>query len=405
MKNKLRQAMVLSGYFTQFFHHAACSGVVLLLFALVAMVLANSPWVGIYESVLHMPLRIVGLELSVLHWINDGLMAIFFFVIGLEIKREFLYGELHSLSAMALPIVAALGGMVMPAVLYGLVNFGSPTIVGWGIPMATDIAFSLGLLAIAASKAPRGVAVFLTTLAIVDDLGAIIIIAAFYNTSLSVSMLFVGLMLFGFLFILNRRGVTWFLPYLLIGLMAWYCFLLSGIHPTIAGVLLGLLIPASGDSNRSLLHQLERRIHPWSTYVIMPIFALANAGLPLGDIQLREFISPVTLGIIVGLCIGKPLGILGSSYLLCKAGFAVLPDRVRPSQMAGAGVLGGIGFTMSLFIASLAFESPAYLAEAKLGVLTASIFAGFAGVAVFTVIGKPTGHSKRQGSCGFGIDE
>ena len=312
MKNKLRQAMVLSGYFTQFFHHAACSGVVLLLFALVAMVLANSPWVGIYESVLHMPLRIVGLELSVLHWINDGLMAIFFFVIGLEIKREFLYGELHSLSAMALPIVAALGGMVMPAVLYGLVNFGSPTIVGWGIPMATDIAFSLGLLAIAASKAPRGVAVFLTTLAIVDDLGAIIIIAAFYNTSLSVSMLFVGLMLFGFLFILNRRGVTWFLPYLLIGLMAWYCFLLSGIHPTIAGVLLGLLIPASGDSNRSLLHQLERRIHPWSTYVIMPIFALANAGLPLGDIQLREFISPVTLGIIVGLCIGKPLGILGS---------------------------------------------------------------------------------------------
>jgi len=389
MKNKLKQAMLLSGYFSRFFHHAACSGIVLLLFALVAMVLANSPWAVAYESVLHMPFRIIGVELSVLHWVNDGLMAIFFFVIGLEIKREFLFGDLDSLSAMTLPIVAALGGMVMPAVLYVLLNFSSPTIAGWGIPMATDIAFSVGLLAIAASKAPRGVAVFLTALAIVDDLGAIIIIAVFYNTSLSIPVLFAGLMLFGFLFILNRRGVTCFLPYLLVGLMAWYCFLLSGIHPTIAGVLLGLLIPADEDSDHSLLHQLERHIHPWSTYVIMPVFALANAGLSLGDIQLQAFISPVTLGIIVGLCIGKPLGILGSVYLLCRSGFAVLPDRVMPSQMAGAGVLGGIGFTMSLFIASLAFENPVYLAEAKIGVLTASAFAGLAGVAVFKFIGKP----------------
>lgn len=386
MKETIKSMQAIAEPFLAFLRWEASSGVILLACAILALIVANSPLAESYEHLLHYPIAVGAgeyvLETGLLHWINDGLMAVFFFVIGLEIKREFLYGELRTYSAMLLPVGAALGGMLVPAALYAAINAGLPTFGGWGIPMATDIAFALGIMTIAARQAPLGLVVFLTALAIVDDLGAIVVIALFYNTDLTVSALLLGLVAVAAAFLLGRFRVRFLPAYMALGFVAWLAFLKAGIHPTIAGVLLGLSIPAAADPENSLLHKLEHALEPWSAYAIMPIFALANAGVAI-SLATFDMASPIFLGILAGLCLGKPIGIFGAVFVLCKVFGLQLPGNATKSQLAATGMLGGIGFTMSIFIASLAFTDSAMLDLAKISILSASILSGILGTAFF----------------------
>lgn len=385
--------------FHEFFRMEASSGIVLLVCAVFAMAVANSPLASAYDDVLHQYITVgsgrASLSMSLLHWVNDGLMAVFFFTVGMEIKREFRFGELRSLSATILPAAAAFGGMVVPAGIYAAINHGLPSISGWGTPMATDIAFALGILALSGRGAPRAIAVFLTALAIVDDLGGIIVIAIFYTSGVKALSLAIGalsLLIVGVCF--TRRDTRSFWPYLIGGLVAWLAFYKAGIHPTIAGVLLGLLIP-SGRSERTreehLLYHLEHRLEPWSAYAVMPIFALANAGIVIDTGSLPGLMSPIGIGIFCGLFIGKPLGIVGSVFLLVKTGLVRLPEGTRWIHFIGAGVLGGIGFTMSIFIASLAFVSQDELMTAKLAIVCTSVVSGILGMLIFRVAGRNNG--------------
>lgn len=382
--------------FQRFFKQEASSGIVLLVFAVVAMGLANSPWAAAYEEILHWKVSVgmgdFQLSMSLLHWINDGLMAVFFFVIGMEIKREFLFGELKSPSSTLLPIAAAVGGMVVPALLYTAFNIGKPTISGWGVSMATDIAFSLGVLAFAAPRAPRAVVVFLTALAIVDDLGGILVIALFYSSDLHGPSLLAGAAVLLALFWLSRRNVQSVLLYLIGGGLLWYAFLQGGIHPTIAGVLLGFSIPAGTEETHgeSLLRKLEHRLTPWSAFFVMPVFALSNAGIAIDGGSVGNLLTPVGLGIMAGLFLGKPLGIFLSVYGLIRLRVAALPAGVRTAHFLGAGMLGGIGFTMSLFIAALAFTDGQVLMTAKTAVVAASVLSGLAGTAMFKWLQRGT---------------
>ncbi|WP_346683579.1 Na+/H+ antiporter NhaA [Megasphaera stantonii] len=382
--------------FQRFFKQEASSGIVLLVFAVVAMGLANSPWAAAYEEILHWKLSVGAgdflLSMSLLHWINDGLMAVFFFVIGMEIKREFLFGELKSPSSTLLPIAAAVGGMVVPALLYTAFNIGKPTISGWGVSMATDIAFSLGVLAFAAPRAPRAVVVFLTALAIVDDLGGILVIALFYSSDLHGPSLLAGSAVLLVLFWLSRRNVQSVLLYLIGGGLLWYAFLQGGIHPTIAGVLLGFSIPAGTEETHgeSLLRKLEHRLTPWSAFFVMPVFALSNAGIAIDGGSVGNLLTPVGLGIMAGLFLGKPLGIFLSAYGLIRLRVVALPAGVRTAHFLGAGMLGGIGFTMSLFIAALAFTDGQALMTAKTAVVAASVLSGLAGTAMFKWLQRGT---------------
>lgn len=382
--------------FQQFFKQEASSGIVLLTFAVMAMGLANSPWAAAYEEILHWKLSVgmgdFQLSMSLLHWINDGLMAVFFFVIGMEIKREFLFGELKSPSSTLLPIAAAVGGMVVPALLYTAFNIGRPTISGWGVSMATDIAFSLGVLAFAAPRAPRAVVVFLTALAIVDDLGGILVIALFYSSDLHGPSLLAGAAVLLVLFWLSRRNVQSVLLYLIGGGLLWYAFLQGGIHPTIAGVLLGFSIPAGTEETHgeSLLRKLEHRLTPWSAFFVMPVFALSNAGIAIDGGSVGNLLTPVGLGIMTGLFLGKPLGIFLSAYGLIRLRVVALPAGVRTAHFLGAGMLGGIGFTMSLFIAALAFTDGQALMTAKTAVVAASVLSGLAGTAMFKWLQRGT---------------
>ena len=382
--------------FQRFFKQEASSGIVLLVFAVVAMGLANSPWAAAYEEILHWKLSVGAgdflLSMSLLHWINDGLMAVFFFVIGMEIKREFLFGELKSPSSTLLPIAAAVGGMVVPALLYTAFNIGKPTISGWGVSMATDIAFSLGVLAFAAPRAPRAVVVFLTALAIVDDLGGILVIALFYSSDLHGPSLLAGAAVLLVLFWLSRRNVQSVLLYLIGGGLLWYAFLQGGIHPTIAGVLLGFSIPAGTEETHgeSLLRKLEHRLTPWSAFFVMPVFALSNAGIAIDGGSVGNLLTPVGLGIMAGLFLGKPLGIFLSAYGLIRLRVVALPAGVRTAHFLGAGMLGGIGFTMSLFIAALAFTDGQVLMTAKTAVVAASVLSGLAGTAMFKWLQRGT---------------
>lgn len=382
--------------FQRFFKQEASSGIVLLVFAVVAMGLANSPWAAAYEEILHWKLSVGAgdflLSMSLLHWINDGLMAVFFFVIGMEIKREFLFGELKSPSSTLLPIAAAVGGMVVPALLYTAFNIGRPTISGWGVSMATDIAFSLGVLAFAAPRAPRAVVVFLTALAIVDDLGGILVIALFYSSDLHGLSLLAGAAVLLVLFWLSRRNVQSVLLYLIGGGLLWYAFLQGGIHPTIAGVLLGFSIPAGTEETHgaSLLRKLEHRLTPWSAFFVMPVFALSNAGIAIDGGSVGNLLTPVGLGIMAGLFLGKPLGIFLSAYGLIRLRVVALPAGVRTAHFLGAGMLGGIGFTMSLFIAALAFTDGQALMTAKTAVVAASVLSGLAGTAMFKWLQRGT---------------
>ncbi len=413
--------------FRQFTRLQASGGILLLAAAALALIWANSSWgegyFSLWETYASITLGDLALKESLLHWVNDGLMVIFFFVVGLEIKREVLVGELATPRRAALPLIAAIGGMVLPALIYIAFNLGGPGEAGWGIPMATDIAFVLGILTLLSSRVPVSLKVFFTALAIADDLGAVLVLALFYSSDISWIALGAGGILLAILILLNLGRVRHPLPYALLGIGLWLAFLQAGIHPTIAGVLLALTIPARseapaqafmaqctaalgglgpGDADeerrrrqaaaqtleviaeriQTPLQRLERSLNPWVAYLVVPVFALANAGVDLSGNLLEALTQPVSLGIILGLLLGKSLGITFFSWLAVKTGLADLPYGVGWPQLFAASWLAGIGFTMSLFIASSAFEQPALLALAKTDILVASALAAAIGFAL-----------------------
>ena len=370
----------LSKPFKWFFQLEAASGLILLIAAIIALIISNSEFNDLYfsslEKYLFIGINEFGLKLSVHHWINDALMAIFFFFVTLEIKREFIQGELSNIKKALLPIIAAVGGMVIPALFYVYINFDNPeTLKGWAIPSATDIAFSLGILSLLGSRVPISLKVFLTALAIIDDLGAILIIAFFYSGDLSISYLSLILISYIFLLILNKLGIKKFLPYLLIGLFMWYFTFKSGIHATIAGVLLASTIPhRKKDKDFSLLIKIEHAISPYVAFMIMPLFAFANAGVSLSGLSISSLMLPVPLGIVCGLFFGKQLGVMFFSYISVKLKIAQMPDNSTWTSLYGVSILTGIGFTMSLFVGNLAFvENIEYMDGVKIGVLTGSL--------------------------------
>ena len=413
---------------SKFIHQEHTSGIVLLLSVLAAIVWVNSPWqesyhhfwnitfsVGVGSAVLNHPLHV---------WINDGLMAIFFFVIGLELKREFMEGELSSIKKAALPMMAALGGMLVPALIYFLINKGTDASHGWGIPMATDIAFALALLSVAGKHIPSYVKVFLSALAVADDLGAVLVIAFFYSTGISFLPLIIGLGFLAVLIVANLMGVRSSTFYLIIGFGVWVGFLLSGVHATIAGVLVAFAIPARTKVNEqeyvncinhyiedfkqeipnrgalttpeqhqiieqiknisqdaeTPLQKIEYALHPYVAFVIMPLFALANAGIIIGSDIFTAIINPVSIGVAAGLLIGKFIGVLSFTFIMVKVGLAQLPEKATWAHIIGVAVLAGIGFTMSLFISALAFHDAQMIDQAKYGILLASILAGSLGL-------------------------
>ncbi len=417
----------------QFIRQAASGGIVLLVCTIIAMLWRNLPggesYIEFWEQKLAITVGSLTLSESLLHWINDGLMVIFFFVVGLEIKREVTSGELASARRAALPIAGAVGGMLIPAAIYLALNSGGPAQQGWGIPMATDIAFTLGILTVMGSRVPLPLKVFITALAIADDLGAILVIAIFYTSEISWVALGIALIIFFILIGFNRARVYSPLPYAIMGIGLWLAFLQSGIHPTIAGVLLAVTIPSRSPANiRTLLAQvisllksfelpalwqenpdsrrqaavstiehigermqspaqrLEELLAPWSTYIILPLFALANAGVAISSDSISTLSSRVSMGIILGLVIGKPLGIAIISYGAARLGLAELPEGIQWRQLAGASFLAGIGFTMALFIGSAAFSNePTLLEISKLAILVASLIAAVLGSVVLLV--------------------
>lgn len=422
----------------QWFFHTEVSGSVLLMAASVgAVISANTTLAPSYEHLLHLELALSWghheFSQSLLHWINDGLMALFFFTVGLEIKREVLVGELASTKMALLPIFAAIGGMVVPGIIYTAFNHGTPGMKGWGIPVATDIAFSLGAIAVLGRRLPLGLRIFLSAFAIADDLGAVIIIAVFYTTSISTPYLLASLGCLALLLAANLLYIRWLPVYIAVGLATWVCVLGSGIHATVAGVMVAMMVPARGKYNIMLfvnkaqtilssmrtnrdvdsywfsifikpehqdsvhalenacrdvttpLQRLEHGLHPWVVFLILPLFAFFNAGLPLHDMSLASaVVHPVTLGCFLGLLVGKPIGISLASYIAVRLGVASLPVSVRWLHIVGAGMLGGIGFTMSLFISGLSFVDPALLNNSKLGVLSGSLLSALVGLAFLT---------------------
>ncbi|MDA7444462.1 Na+/H+ antiporter NhaA [Candidatus Pelagibacter ubique] len=370
----------LSKPFKWFFQLEAASGLVLLIAAIIALVISNSSLSNLYFDTLNQYLFIgindFGLKLSIHHWINDLLMAIFFFFVTLEIKREFIQGELSNLKKALLPIIGAVGGMVVPALVYVFINLDNfETLNGWAIPSATDIAFSLGILSLLGSRVPISLKVFLTALAIIDDLGAILIIAFFYSGDLNISYLSLILISYILLLTLNKFGVKKFIPYLIIGSFMWFFTYKSGIHATIAGVLLASTIPHRiKEKDFSLLIKLEHAISPYVAFIIMPIFAFANAGVSLEGLSLTSLLEPVPLGILLGLFVGKQVGVMVVSFIAVKFGVAQMPDKSSWLSLYGVSILTGVGFTMSLFVGNLAFaENIQYIDGVKIGVLAGSL--------------------------------
>ncbi|MGB1199759.1 MAG: Na+/H+ antiporter NhaA [Thalassotalea sp.] len=365
----------------------ASSGIILMFAAIVAMAVANSPLAQYYDMFLDIPVQVsVGsfiIAKPLLLWINDGLMALFFFLVGLELKREFLEGDLSKPGQITLPAIGALGGMIVPALCYAFFNYNDENALnGWAIPTATDIAFALGILALIGSKVPLQLKVFLTSLAIFDDLGAIIIIALFYTEQLSITSLIVSALVIISLFILNRKGVKDTAPYIFLGVVLWIAVLKSGVHATLAGVVLALFIPIKGRAGEpSPLKSLEHNLHSMVAFIILPIFAFANAGINLSGVGLNEVMAPVPLGIIVGLFLGKQLGVFGFCFVAIKLGFAKLPENVNLVLLYGVALLCGVGFTMSLFIGSLAFEQggTSLIYQDRLGIVIGSLISGVLG--------------------------
>jgi NhaA family Na+:H+ antiporter len=381
----------------RFIESESAGGVVLALAAAVALVVSNSPLGGWYESFLHLrgELRIgddwLVLSKPMLLWVNDLWMAVFFFLVGLEIKRELLEGELSSLQQALLPAVAAFGGMLVPAGVYAALNHGDAVALrGWAIPTATDIAFALGVLMLPGARVPASLKVFLTAVAIIDDLGAIVVIALFYTADLSVTMLLAAGLGAALLLALNRARVISIAPYVIVGLVVWVCVLKSGVHATLAGVVTALAIPLRSPAGDSPLQTAEHALHPWVAFAVLPLFAFANAGVSLQGISLATLVQSVPLGIALGLIVGKPVGVFGASWLLMHFTGARLPAGASWSQFFGVCVLCGIGFTMSLFIGTLAFEgqAAAFETQLKLGVLAGSLISAVAGVALLLVAAR-----------------
>ncbi|HVX00648.1 MAG TPA: Na+/H+ antiporter NhaA [Candidatus Babeliaceae bacterium] len=373
-------------FLQRFLKLESAGAIVLIVAAVLALLIDNSPLSPIYQSVFHTPIEIhlgsLVLSKPISFWINEGLMTLFFLLVGLELKREFLEGELAGFKNIILPGIAALGGMLIPALIYVSLNYSDPgTVKGWGVPVATDIAFALGALSLFSKRVPLGLKLFLMALAIFDDIGAIIIIAVYYHSGLSSLWLLYGLVILLVLFILNYFEVKELTFYLILGVLLWFCILNSGIHPTIAGVLLALALPMKRLPRKSSPGKLmEAILHPWVAYLIMPVFALANAGVSLKASGQLLF-GTISLGIISGLVLGKQLGVFSFSWVFIKLGWAKLPFGVSWTQLYGVSVLCGIGFTMSLFLGTLAFENgnSNYLIEVRLGVLTGSILSGLMG--------------------------
>ena len=363
------------------------AGILLVMATVAALLVSNSPLAGVYERLLNVPLVVAIGDLAVdkplLLWINDGLMALFFFLIGLEVKREVLEGQLSSKDQLLLPVCGALGGFFVPAAIYAFFNWGNPeTMDGWAIPAATDIAFALGVLMLLGSRVPIGLKMFLTSIAIFDDIGAIVVIAIFYTQDLSLFALIAGIVGTGSLIVLNRIGVTRIAVYATVGVVVWFCVLKSGVHATLAGFAIACTVPLrTQNATRSPLRHLEHSLHPWVAYLILPVFAFANAGVSFAGISTDALFGPVSIGIAAGLFLGKQLGVFGVVWLVVKLKLASLPTGSNWLSIYGVALLTGIGFTMSLFIGSLAFERGAFdqLAATRVGVLVGSVMSATAG--------------------------
>jgi NhaA family Na+:H+ antiporter len=360
--------------------------------AVAALIVANSALAPVYENVLGSYLALTlngtGIEKPLLLWINDGLMAIFFFLIGLELKRELLEGKLKNPRDVVLPGMAAVGGMVLPALVFAYFNWGLPSINGWAIPAATDIAFALGILALLGDRVPASLKVFLLTLAILDDLGAILIIAIFYTADLKVDYLYLALIPLAGLIWLNLKGAHRIAPAIILGAVMWYMVLKSGVHATLAGVVTAFCIPLVDKWGKSPLHALEHALAPYVLYLIVPIFAFANAGVVLDGMTFGDLLAPLPLGIALGLIVGKQVGVMGISFLIVKMGYASLPHGANWKHIYGVACLAGIGFTMSLFIGSLSFEDPAMVNQVRLGVLSGSAVSAVLGYAALMLAGR-----------------
>ncbi|HJV35581.1 Na+/H+ antiporter NhaA [Geomonas sp.] len=386
----------------EFLRLESAGGLVLMGAALLAMLVANSPLERLYGVLLELPLEFrigsFGIAKPLLLWINDGLMAIFFLLVGLELKREVVQGHLSTLRGASLPAFAALGGLLVPAAIYAACNWNDATALkGWAIPSATDIAFALGVLSLLGDRVPPALKAFLLSIAIFDDLGAIVVIALFYTAKLSLTALTVALFLVAALFLLNRLGVTRPAAYLLLGIPLWVAVLKSGVHATLAGVAVAFCIPlgptAAGASD-SPLDRLEHLLHPWVAFGILPIFAFVNAGVSFSGLSLADLLHPVPLGIVAGLLVGKQLGVMAACGAAVRLRLATLPEGVRWSQLYGTSLLCGIGFTMSLFVASLAFEEGGYanVGLERLGIVAGSLIAGATGyLALRFALGPSTG--------------
>jgi len=423
--------------FQEFAQLEAAGGIVLIAATVAALVWANSPWADLYTELWHTPVQVGFGEFTLVHdlhwWINEGLMVLFFLVVGLEIKREIIVGELSSIRKATLPVFAAIGGMIIPALIYILINREGPGMRGWGVPMATDIAFALGVMALLGSRVPISLKIFLTALAIVDDIGAVLVIAIFYTGEISPYFLALAVAFWVLLVIANVLGVRSSIIYALLGIGLWISFLGSGLHATLAGVILAFMIPAAGvirsqeflrhtriyldefehagETDKRLLNtqqqeallaieetaeqvqtplqRMEHSLHPWVTFLIMPLFALSNAGVELGTGFFSLLVDRISLGIIAGLVIGKQIGITLAAWIAVKTGLADLPEGVSWTQIYGSGWLAGIGFTMSLFISSLAFGNEPGLDNAKIGILAASITAGLMGYLILRFRSSP----------------
>jgi NhaA family Na+:H+ antiporter len=385
----------------EFLKLESASGILLVVAGALAMVAANTPLADWYEALLQTQFKIqlgeFALDKPLVVWVNDLLMAIFFLIVGLEIKREVVMGELSDASKVALPAIAALGGMVVPAAIYAALNWNDPVGVrGWAIPSATDIAFALGVLSLFGERVPVGLKIFLMTLAVLDDLGAIVIIALFYTSDLSLTaLMFAGLSVVA-LFALNRLGVRRIAAYVLVGAVLWFCVLKSGVHATLAGVVTALFVPAGGgDPEHSPLRRLEHSLHPWVAFGILPVFAFSNAGVDLEGMSFAALLQPIPLGIMLGLFVGKQLGVFTFAWAAVKLGLARLPTGVEFSHVYGAAIICGIGFTMSLFIGMLAFENAAsgeVVVTDKLGILAGSLISAVVGYVVLHFV-LPKGRS------------
>jgi NhaA family Na+:H+ antiporter len=392
MHDKLKGALA-------FIHHEAAGGLVLVAAALLALLASNSPLQGLYGGFLDTPVGVhigpLAIDKPLLLWINDGLMAIFFFLVGLEIKRELLRGELSTFSQAILPVVAAAGGMIVPAIIYIAVTADEPgALRGWAIPAATDIAFAVGVLALLGPRVPSTLKILLLALAIIDDVGSIVIIALFYAEHLSFASLALAAAGIAVLVVLNVRGVTRLAPYALTGVFIWACVLKSGVHATLAGVVVALAIPLGKEGEPSLLEELEESLHPWVAFAVLPLFAFANAGVSLQGLSLAKLLEPIPQGIALGLFAGKTIGIFGATWIAVMGGLASKPEGATWLQILGVAMLGGIGFTMSLFIGMLAFPDPAQAASLRLGVLAGSVASAVAGYAVLAASSRTDGQSR-----------